>query len=102
MLLTGAALTNDSDALMLSTATESLETRPERLVAKSRKFYDITPETTISALQKALDTQKVDIKVSIKEILEWLDEVRLSDDLKESMTEEQYLEFRKAIEDSLQ
>jgi hypothetical protein len=82
------------DDLMLS-ASESLITRPERLAAKSQKFYDITPETTISAMQKALEAKEV----NIKEILEWLDKIWLSGDLKESLTEEQYLEFRKAIEE---
>lgn len=93
------ALTDNRDALMLSTATESLETRPERLVAKSQKFYEITPETTISARQKTLDTQKLDIKMSVKERLEWLDEVWLNGDL-DSVTEEEYLEFRKVLEES--
>jgi alpha-tubulin suppressor-like RCC1 family protein len=49
--------TGNRDALMLSTATESLKARPERLIARSRKFYDITPETTISAMGKALHLQ---------------------------------------------
>jgi len=87
-----------ADDLMLS-ATESIASRPERLRAKSQKFYDITPETTISARQKQLDIMKVDIKVNIKEILQWLDKIWLSGELKETMTEEQYLKFRKAIED---
>ena len=38
--------------------------------------------------------------VNIKEILEWLDKIWLSGELKESMTEEEYLEFRKAIENA--
>lgn len=36
----------------------------------------------------------------IGELLNWLDEIWFSGDLKETMTEEEYLEFRKAIEES--
>jgi hypothetical protein len=92
------ALTDNRDALMLSTATESPETRPERLRAKSQKFYDIIPSTTITARQEALDAMNAD-PVSIKELLQWLDKIWLDGDLKEFMTEEEYLEFRKAIEE---
>jgi hypothetical protein len=92
------ALTDNRDTLMLSTATESLETRPERLRAKSQKFYDIIPSTTITARQEALDAMNAD-PVSMKELLQWLDKIWLDGDLKEFMTEEEYLEFRKAIEE---
>jgi len=92
------SLTDNRDGLMLSTATESLETRPERLRVKSQKFYDIIPSTTITARQQALDAMNAD-PVSIKELLQWLDKIWLDGDLKEFMTEEEYLEFRKAIEE---
>ncbi len=91
----------ESGELMMLDMETILATRPERLVAKSQKFYDITPETTISARQKALDAQEVDIEQIIKEILEWLDGIWLDGDLKEIMTEEQYLEFRRTIEEFL-
>ena len=88
-----------SDNLMLS-AAESQETRPERLRVKSQKFYDITPETTISARQKQLDAMKIE-PVNIKEILQRFDEIWLSGDLKETMSEDEYLELRKTIEESV-
>ena len=84
------------DALMLS-AAESLRTRPERLAAKSQKFYDVTPENTISARQNQLDAMKKDVKTNIKEILQWLDEIWLNGDLDGHMTEKEYLEFRESI-----
>ncbi|HIJ53266.1 MAG TPA: hypothetical protein HPP66_08950 [Planctomycetes bacterium] len=92
------ALTDNRDALMLSTATESLQTRPERLAAKSQKFYDITPETTISAMQKALDAQKVDIEVSIKEVLTWLEELWLTDaEVRKMISEDEWLKFMESV-----
>jgi len=85
------------DDLMLS-ASESLITRPERLVAKSQKFYDITPETTISAMQKALDAQKVDIEVSIKEVLTWLEELWLTDaEVRKMISEDEWLKFIESV-----
>ncbi len=107
MSLTAGTLALDSsetasaergDALMLS-AAESFRTRPQRLAAKSQKFYDITPATTITARQQALAAMKT-APVGIKEILNWLDEQWLSGNLDERMTEEQYLDFRTAVEES--
>jgi hypothetical protein len=95
----GKAVSVGKDTDLMLSVFQSQKARPERLRAKSQKFYDITPETTISAKQKQLDAMKID-PASIKEILEWLDEIWLNGDLKESMTEEDYLEFRKAIEES--
>jgi len=87
--------------LMMLDAETSLATRPERLTTKSEKFYTVNAFNTISALQKAEQPKKEIVKeVDIKEILEWLDKIWLDGGLKESMTEEQYLEFRKAIEES--
>jgi hypothetical protein len=108
--------------LMLLDAAASLQARPERLIARSQKFYDITPETTISAIQKALDLQlqlrhqpkskpKPEVQftelqpqlteVDIQKLVNWLDEIWLKGEL-EDWTEDKYLEFRKSIEDSLQ
>jgi alpha-tubulin suppressor-like RCC1 family protein len=90
-----------SDSLMLPTAQASLLARPERLVVKSQKFYDVTPANTISALQKAEEAKRPRIdKDVIKEMLEWLDEMWISGVFKEVMTEEEYLEFRKLVMES--
>lgn len=86
--------------LMLSTAAESLAKMPRRLADKSRKFYCLTPATTISAKQKELESLKAADKTDLKELLNWLDEVWLSGELKDSMTEDEYLEFRKLVEQS--
>jgi len=87
------------DALMLS-AAESLRTRPERLRAKSQKFYDIIPANTVSALRRAEEAkrQRIDEAKDTKDILEWLDEIWINGDI--DWTEERYLEFRKSIEES--
>lgn len=78
---------------MIPDVKASLVARPERLVAKSQKFYDITPATTVSARRKALEVKKV----NIKEILNWLDKIWLDGDLQGHITEQEYLEFRQAI-----
>lgn len=92
------ALTSDRDALMLSTASESLEARPERLVAKSQKFYDITPATTISGKRKALEIEKIDIK----KILKWLDEIWLNEEVRKVITEDEWREFVEAVKSELE
>ena len=89
----------ERDALMLSTAAESLAKRPQRLAVKSQKFYDITPSTTISARQRELESRKAAEKVDIKELLQWLDELWLGGDLDETMNEKEYLDFRDAVEE---
>ncbi len=88
---------SSSDDLMLSSATESLKARPDRLAAKSQKFYEITPETTISAMQKTLEVKEV----NIKEILEWLDELWLDPDMQEAIDEGTWLEFVESVESEL-
>jgi hypothetical protein len=107
-----------SDALMLS-AAESLRTRPERLTAKSQKFYDITPETTISAKQKALELQlqrqagsKLKLQpepalepqpqyepyLTTQELIDWLEELWLTDEeVRSTCTEADWLEFIETI-----
>jgi hypothetical protein len=93
---------SNKDALMLLTATESLNARPERLTAKSQKFYNITPDA-IAKLQtvRPKPPTKRELYELHMELLKWLDEIWLNGQL-ESWTEDEYLEFRKSIEDSLQ
>jgi len=50
--------------------------------------------------EQAVTEEPVAEPVDIEALIQWLDEIWLSGDLKESMTEEQYLEFRKAVEES--
>ena len=91
----------NTDDLMLSNA-ESMAARPERLVAKSQKFYDITPARTISGKQKLLELERILDEISTKIILKQFDEMWYRGEIKKVMTEDEYLEFRKAIEVSLQ
>ena len=113
------ALAGNRDALMLSTATESLKARPERLIARSRKFYDITPETTISAKRKALELQlqrqagsKLKLQpepalepqpqyepyLTTQELIDWLEELWLTDEeVRSTCTEADWLEFIETI-----
>jgi hypothetical protein len=117
----GAGRGTDGELILLDAAA-SLKARPERLIAKTQKFYDISPETTISAIQNALELQlqlrhqakskpKPEVQftelqpqlteVDIQKLVDWLDEIWLKGEL-EGWTEDKYLEFRKSIEDSLQ
>jgi parallel beta-helix repeat protein len=91
-----ASATKPSDALMLS-AAQSLQNMPQRLRAKTQKFYDITPQTTVSAMQKQLAAIKRPADAQIKEILDWLDETWLSGDLDQAVTYDQYIAFREAL-----
>jgi hypothetical protein len=81
---------------MLS-AVESRAKRPERLAAKSEKFYEITAATTITAMQDAYDAMGTN-PVDIKEVLKWLDEMWADGELE--LTKKEYKEFREAIEAS--
>ncbi|HPS55578.1 MAG TPA: right-handed parallel beta-helix repeat-containing protein, partial [Sedimentisphaerales bacterium] len=92
--------TGRANGLMLVSGKESLATMPERLNAKSRKFYDITPERTISAKQKQLDAMEAGARVNIKEVLRMLDEFWLSGEFDKALTEKEYVEFREALEKS--
>ncbi|GAI99750.1 unnamed protein product, partial [marine sediment metagenome] len=90
----------DSDDLILS-VTESINLRPERLAAKSQKFYDITPQA-IAELKtvkpKPLTTRELyELRA---ELFKLFSEIWLSIDMKTPITEEQWLEFRKALEES--
>ena len=81
---------------MLLTPQESLNAQPSRLKDRSRKFYDINPDETITARKK----EPLSREVNISEILKWLDEVWISGDLKDVMAEQEYLGFRESIEKS--
>jgi transcription initiation factor IIE alpha subunit len=79
---------------MLPDAKVSLAAMPERLIARSQKFYDLTPDKTITALRKAQEVKKV----NIEEIVEWLEYLWLTEeDLREDMTEAEWLEFIEAV-----
>lgn len=76
---------------------KSLIARPQRLAARSDKFYVVDASKT--AAERA--TVYIDENV-ISQILAWLDKIWLDcEELRESMTEEQFLEFRKLIEEDL-
>ena len=86
------------DALMLS-AAESLRTRPERLIAKSQKFYDITPQAIAeSKTVRPKPPTMRELYERQTRLLKWLDEIWINGDI--DWTEERFLEFRKSIEES--
>ena len=85
----------DISELMIPDAVQSLKAMPERLAARSRKFYDVTPATTIAARQAAFE-------VDIEKILEWLDGFWLEyEELREAISEDEWEKFIEAIEESL-
>ncbi|MBN1795668.1 MAG: right-handed parallel beta-helix repeat-containing protein [Sedimentisphaerales bacterium] len=86
--------------LMLTSISESIAAQPARLAAKTKKYYELTPYNTVSAIQSRLATKKKPDKiteVNINELLDWWDELWKSGDL-EDWTYDDYLDFRKAIE----
>jgi hypothetical protein len=117
-----------SNGLMLS-ASQSQAKRPARLTEKSQMFYDLIPATSNSAKEKELKTIQnekryaavqarqtlqtesaaslsteqlvTDQIIDVNGLVNWLDDLWQNDEeIRNSMTEEQYLEFRQSIEDS--
>jgi alpha-tubulin suppressor-like RCC1 family protein len=104
---------NESSSLMLTTAAESKVKQPAKLAAKSKKFYNIKPNHTITNRQHELKSLKAERMGRLKDaqpeqsvggvnaLLNWLDNIWQNDeDVRNSMSESEYLEFRSAIEDS--
>jgi subtilisin family serine protease len=111
-----------ADTLMLANVQESMLARPARLRARSQKFYDITPDTTISAYQALLKDRELKIPplldkmcdttaaieepaasdeatdiepFTVEEMVDWLDDIWQKGEL--TMNEQEYLEFRSAL-----
>jgi hypothetical protein len=80
------------NTLPITNLKQSLDTRPERMIAKTQRFYEISPASTA----KTFEITKEDIE----EILEFVDKIWQSGELDKTLTEQQYLDFRKAIEQS--
>jgi hypothetical protein len=94
-------IVSEKTNLMLSTAAESLAKRPQRLAARSQKFYVLTPATTISARQRELESLKAADRISVKEILQWLDELWQTDEeLKALIDEADWQEFIELVKSS--
>jgi len=75
----------------------SLIARPQRLAARSDKFYVVDASKTAAERAPVYIDENV-----ISQILAWLDKIWLeSDELRKAMTEEEFLKFRKLIEDDL-
>jgi parallel beta-helix repeat protein len=105
--LTAEIKTKSTDSLMITDAAISMAKRPTRLAAKSDIFYSIKPRRLPPdqpyRLSRKTDVEKtLNEKSEIEAILKWLDNIWLNGKLKEAMTEADYLEFRKAIEESVQ
>lgn len=70
------------------------------MTIKSDKFYTVNAFNSVSALRRMEQAKKENEEVDVTNLLEWLDEIWLNGDLEGHMTEDEYLEFRKSIEDS--
>lgn len=79
---------------MIPDAAQSFDAMPASLAAKVGKFYAINAFNTASALRAQAANQP---QYSIDEIIEWLDEIWLYEDLADYITEAEYLEFRESI-----
>jgi parallel beta-helix repeat protein len=110
-----------SDRLMLPDARASLLARPARLRARTDKFYEISPSGTISAMRVAQQLRKAKSKecprreeiieaeqpveteaLMVERLVNWLDDVWLTSDLSDVMTEQEYLAFRQSIAESVE
>jgi len=88
-----------TDGLMLS-AIESRKAMPERLAVKSGKFYNVTPDAVAASrtVRPRPPTRRQVYELTVQ-VLKWLDEMWLRGELKEVMTEDEYLALRKVIEE---
>jgi len=76
---------------------QSLIARPQRLAARSDRFYAVYASKTVAERTPVYIDENV-----ISEVLAWLDKIWLEcDELRKYMTEEEFLEFRKLIEEDL-
>jgi len=82
--------------LMLDTE-QSLIARPQRLAERTNRFY------AVDVSKSAIERTPVYIdEDDISDILAWLDKIWLDcDELRKYMTEEEFLEFRKLLEEDL-
>ncbi len=80
--------------LMMTDMTGIMQSRPQRLIDRTQKFYDITPETTNQAIWAKLDAKIPDID----KILDWLDELWETGQLDEIMTEQEFIDFYQSVE----
>jgi len=71
---------------------------PERVAAKSKKFYEIAPAATISGMRKNLERKEV----NIKKILKWLEEVWLDPEVQEAIDEADWLKFIESLKSDLE
>ncbi len=96
MMCMGGGGDGKGSGLMLD-LQQSLIARPERLAARSDKFYAVNVYKTTA--EKTL--LYIDENV-IEEILAWFDKIWLeTDEFRKVMTEKEFLEFRKAVEQDL-
>jgi len=107
-----------SVGLMLPDTRASLLARPARLRARTDKFYEIRPDETISAIRRIKQLQITKSKecikrefieaeqspvvepLMVKQLVDWLDDAWLAGEITETMTEQEYLEFRQSLADS--
>jgi len=80
---------------MLTDVQESRALMPERLARRTDAFYAITARKN-SVVEQPVSPE------DIEEMVDWLDEIWNAGDLTGSMTEQDYLEFRQAIESTLE
>jgi alpha-tubulin suppressor-like RCC1 family protein len=116
--------TVESDSLMITDIQASKSLRPKRLADRTNAFYAVTPQSVAQWKEKSarinnaisassnvrLSMQSIDETESVEavqqsfdvnETLNWLDDLWQNDEtIRNSMTEQQYLEFRQSIENS--
>jgi len=107
----------DGGHLMLLDAKASLKARPERLITKSQKFYDITQATIVKYQpaekiepQPELEPQPDPepepqpqlTEVDIQKLVRWLEELWLTDEqVRESFSEDEWQKFIESVEEGI-
>ncbi|MFH1616642.1 MAG: hypothetical protein ABIG61_16360 [Planctomycetota bacterium] len=94
------AASGEKDTLILLTPNEILNAKSPELAERIDKYYALIPET-ISGPEPLIARSRRELITLQQQVLEWLDEIWLNSNLNDSMSENDYLEFRNAIEKAL-
>ena len=77
--------TKETENLMFTTAAESYNARPPALIARTQKFYNIT-------------AQPPKPEIDIEQVLATFDELWQNGDFDDTLTEQEYLSLRQAMQ----
>jgi hypothetical protein len=108
------SVSSSGDSLMITDLSTSKALMPKKLAKKVNSFYAITPESvakwkartsnpqrSVVSRSAAIQSESLAEPVDVNSLLNWLDDAWTNDpNIRNSMTEAEYLEFRNSIENA--